>query len=155
MGGPRRNWPVSRLEPVPLTTLRAGLVGLQPDIVALIHACLTTESAKRPRMADVQTVLARRLLENEHRALVVMDGQAYSLDRKNRRITLNAGAVGSLTIEYDGFDFKISGASGAVSLNNSAAQAGSVVPGCCVITFGVGTNRRFVTFDVSHPEVMP
>ena len=33
-------------EPVPLTTLRAGLVGLQPDIVALIHACLTTESSQ-------------------------------------------------------------------------------------------------------------
>jgi len=142
-------------EAVPLATLSANLVGLQSDIVALIHACLRIDPAKRPHMADVQMLLARRLLENEHRALVVMDGQAHSLDRRNRKITLNAGTVGSLTIEYDGFDFKVSSASGAIFLNNTAAQVGGIVPGCCVITFGAGASRRFVTFDVSHPEVMP
>jgi serine/threonine protein kinase len=142
-------------QPVPLATLSASLVGLQSDIVAMIHATLRTNPAQRPRMADVQTLLAKHLLENEHRALVVMDGQAHSLDRKNRKIGLNAGTVGSLTIEYDGFDFKVSSASGSICLNNTAAQVGTIVPGCCVITFGVGANRRFVTFDVSHPEVMP
>jgi serine/threonine protein kinase len=140
---------------VPLATLSACLVGLQSDVVALIHACLRADPAKRPRMDDVQTLLARHLLENEHRALVVMNGQAHFLDWKNRRITLNAGTVGSLTIEYNGFDFRVSNVSGAIFLNNSAVQIGTFVPGCCVITFGTGTNRSFVTFDVSHPEVMP
>ena len=76
-------------EAVPLATLSASLVGLQSDIVALIYACIRTDPTKRPRMADVQTLLGRYLLENEHRALVVMDGQAHLLDRKNRKITLN------------------------------------------------------------------
>jgi serine/threonine protein kinase len=140
---------------VSLATLGTSLPGLQSDLVALIHACLRADPATRPSMVVAQALLARHLLANEHRALVVMDGQLHSLDRKNRKITLNAGTVGSLTIEYDGFDFKVSSASGAIYLNNTAAQVGSKVPGCCVITFGIGARRRFVTFDVSHPEVMP
>jgi serine/threonine protein kinase len=140
---------------VPLAALTSSLAGVQSDVVALIHACLRVDSTKRPSMADVQALLAKRLLENEHRALVVMNGQLHSLDRKNRRITLSAGTVGSLMVEYDGFDFKVKAASGAIFLNNTAAKVGSIVPGCCVITFGVGASRRFVTFDVSHPEVMP
>ena len=106
-------------------------------------------------MAEIEALLSRYLLENEHRALVVMDGQTHQLDRKNRKITLNAGSVGSLMIEYDGYDFKVTTASGAVFLNNTAACAGDVVPNCCVITFGNTGRRRFVTFDVSSPEVMP
>lgn len=141
---------------VSLTALAPSFPGLQPDIVTLIHRCLHADPKKRPPMNEMQAVLSRHLLENEHRALVVMDGTAHQLDRKNRKITLNAGTVGSLTVEYDGFDFKVASATGAVSLNNTIAKAGDIVPGCCVITFG-GTrqNRRFVTFDVSNPEVMP
>jgi eukaryotic-like serine/threonine-protein kinase len=140
-------------QPVSLAVLSPSLPGLQADLSALIHRCLDADSMKRPMMIDVQSHLARYLLENEHRALVVMDGKAHHLDRKNRKIALNAGAVGSLAIEYDGFDFKVSSTSGAVYLNNTAARAGNIVPGCCVITFGIGGNRRFVTFDVSSPEV--
>jgi eukaryotic-like serine/threonine-protein kinase len=140
---------------VPLATLAANMVGVQSDIVTLIHACLRTDPRRRPHMSDVKALLARHLLQNEHRALVVMDGKPHSLDRKNRKIILNAGAVGSLTIEYDGFDFRVSGASGSIFLNNTPALVGTIVPGCCVITFGISANRRFVTFDVSHPEVMP
>jgi len=140
---------------VPLAHLNASLPGLQADLVSLIHRCLDMNSKNRPPTAEVVGRLARHLLQNEHRALVVMSGQVHQLDRNNRRITLNAPSVGSLGIEYDGFDFKILSASGAVYLNNAAALPGSIVPGCCVITFGVGPNRRFVTFDVSSPEVMP
>ncbi len=130
-------------------------LGLQSDLATVIHGCLSVDPAKRPTMFDVQARLARHLLENEHRALVVMGGQPHHLDRRNRKIVLNAGAVGSMAIEYDGFDFRVSSASGSVYLNNTVATAGSIVPGCCVITFGNGGGRRFVTFDVSSPEVMP
>jgi len=143
-------------EPVSLSTMHSSFPGLQPDIISLLHRCLSPERAKRPTMPQIEALLARHLLENEHRAMVVWDGQTKYLDKKNRKITLNAGAVGSLLIEYDGFDFKVSSANGAVYLNNAAAQSGSIVPGCCVITFGnSGGGRRFVTFDVSNPEVMP
>jgi len=146
------HWPP---QAVSLATLSASLVGLPSDLLILIHSCLATDPSKRPRMIDVQALLARHLLKDQHRALVVMNGQAHLLDRNNRKITLNAGAVGSLTIEYDGINFNVSSASGAIFFNNTAALAGGIVPGCCVITFGDRSNRRFVTFDVSHPEVMP
>jgi serine/threonine protein kinase len=107
---------------VSLATLSASLVGLPSDLIVLIHACLTTDPSKRPRMIDVQALLARHLLRDQHRSLVVMNGQTHLLDRNNRKITLNAGAVGSLTIEYDGLDFKVSSASGAVYFNNTSAQ---------------------------------
>jgi eukaryotic-like serine/threonine-protein kinase len=142
-------------QPVSLAILTPSLSGLQPDLTALIHACLNADPNQRPPMNYVQELLGRHLLENEHQALVVMDGKPHHLDRQNRKIALNAGAVGSLAIEYDGFDFKVSSTSGNVYLNNTAALVGNVVPGCCVITFGTGSNRRFVTFDVSSPEVMP
>jgi serine/threonine protein kinase len=138
-----------------LSALSTALTGVPSDIVATLHACLRRDSTRRPTMNDVQSVIARQLLENEHRALVVMQGQLHSLDRNNRRISLRLGTIGSLTIEYDGFDFNVTGTSGQVFLNNSAAATGAKVPGCCVITFGAGPSRRFVTFDVSHPEVMP
>lgn len=142
-------------QPVSLTKLAPSFPGLQADIIALIHRCLDSNAKNRPKMIDVQALLSRHLLENEHRALVVMDGSAHQLNRENRKITLNASAIGSLTIEYSGFDFNVADSSGAVFLNNTIAKAGDAVPGCCVITFGTGGNRRFVTFDVSSPEVMP
>jgi len=142
-------------QPVSLAKLSPSLPSLQTDLIDLVHRCLDADPMRRPTMTDIEDRLARYLLQNEHRALVVMNGQVHQLDRNNRKIALNAGAVGSLGIEYDGFDFKISSASGAVYLNNTPAVRGNVVPGCCVITFGTGGNRRFVTFDVSSPEVMP
>jgi len=140
---------------VSLDTLSASLPDLPKDIVAVIHKCLNINSASRPTMADAQARLARHLLANRHRALVVMGGEAHSLDRRNRKISLNASTIGALTVEYNGFDFKVTGKSGDVFLNNTPACVGDVVPGCCVVTFGIGGRRRFVTFDVSHPEVVP
>jgi serine/threonine protein kinase len=151
---PPRELAMQPPQAVSLGALSLSLPGLQADLTSLIHRCLNMIPEERPTMMEVVGHLARYLLQNEHRALVVMDGQVHHLDRKNRRIALNAGAVGSLGIEYDGFDFKVLSASGAVFLNNATATAGKIVPGCCVITFGAGGSRRFVTFDVSNPEVM-
>ncbi|MGX9576411.1 serine/threonine-protein kinase [Mesorhizobium sp. f-mel] len=143
-------------KPAHLTSLQSLLKGLPTNISIAIHRCLNTDPAKRPNMDWVQNVLARHLLQDEHRALVVMDGKHHHLNRLNRKITLNAGSVGSLVIAYDGLDFRVTTASGAVFLNNTRASSGALVPGCCVITFGdAGRSRRFVTFDVSNPEVMP
>ena len=139
---------------VQLTTLSTSLPGVKPELLAMIQKCLSANGKSRPSMDDIQTLLARRLLENEHRALVVMNGVPHVLDKTNRRISLTA-SVGSLSIGYDGFDFKVLARSGDVFLNNAPALTGEVVPGCCVITFGDGRSRQFVTFDVSHPEVMP
>jgi hypothetical protein len=93
-------------------------------------------------------------LKDRHRATVVLNGNANTLDCNNRKISLNA-TIGSLTIEYDGLDFNVTQVSGAVYINNTSIIVGTVVPGCCVLTFGSEGARKFVTFDVSNPEVMP
>lgn len=128
--------------------------GIPNKISRILHSCLSTDSADRPTMQEIKNLLAKQLLKNKHRATVVLDGTIHTLDSKNRKIALNA-SVGSLTIEYDGLDFKVTGVSGDIYINNTQAITGRVVPGCCVLTFGSGRNRKFVTFDVSNPEVMP
>lgn len=128
--------------------------GIPEDISRKLHECLSPKSADRPRMQEIRELLSRQLLKDKHRATVVLNGVVHTLDSNNRRITLNAN-VGSMRIEYDGLDFKVESASGAVYVNNSPAITGMVVPGCCVLTFGASGSRKFVTFDVSNPEVMP
>lgn len=140
---------------VSLASASAILNGVPPDVVAALHACLRRDSTKRPSMHDIQVILARQLLKDQHRALVVMNGQLHLLDQKKRTMNLKLGAVASISIVYDGFDFKIANAAGAIFVNNTAAIVGDKVPGCCVITFGSGPGRKFITFDVSHPEVIP
>lgn len=143
-------------QPISLTALSASLPGLSAPTISLVHRCLARSPAKRPSMAEVQFVLQQQLLENQHRALVVFGGATHHLDRKNRKVNVSAGSTGSIGIDYNGTQFVVISATGAVFLNNSTAKIGDVVPGCCVITFGnAGQARRFVTFDVSMPEVMP
>ncbi|AZG78384.1 serine/threonine-protein kinase [Methylocystis rosea] len=143
-------------QPISLPALSASLPGLSAPTVSLVHRCLARNPARRPRMAEVQFVLQQQLVENQHRALVVFGGVTHHLDRKSRKINVNASTMGSIGVEYNGTEFVVINVTGAVFLNNSPARVGDVVPGCCVITFGnPGQARRFVTFDVSTPEVMP
>ncbi|MCO7521373.1 MULTISPECIES: serine/threonine-protein kinase [unclassified Pseudomonas] len=130
------------------------LKGLHEDILLMISACLSKEPAERPVMSEVARMLAKHLLKNKHKALVVMSGKVHQLDAENKKIGLRAQDVGEITIVYDGFDFKVETTSGAVYLNNTRVSPGDLVPGCCVITFGAAGKRRFVTFDVSNPEVL-
>lgn len=141
--------------PVPRSAVESVLGELGPSLAELIHRCLEASPHARPSMDEIRITLERLLLKDRHRALVVMNDKPHYLDCDHRRISLTAGSVGSLTIAYDGFDFRVENVSGSVFLNNSSITKGIIVPGCCVITFGVGSGRRFVTFDVSHPEVMP
>lgn len=142
--------------PISLPGLSAILPGVPAQIATLIHRCLSPKPNDRPAMAEVRHTIEKQLLENQHRALVILGNTAHQLDRINKKISVNAGAVGTIEIEYDGSDFFVTNAKGSVFLNNASAKPGDAVPGCCVITFGIpGQNRRFVTFDVSMPEVMP
>ncbi|WP_353187819.1 serine/threonine-protein kinase [Pseudomonas sp.] len=128
--------------------------GIPEEITEILHRCLASDSAVRPTMVEIQTLLAKHLLLNRHRAVVVLNGKPNILDFNNRRIALKA-SVGSLTIDYDGLSFKVTNFAGAVYMNNTPISAGIIIPGCCVLTFGTGNSRVFVTFDVSNPEVMP
>lgn len=129
-------------------------VGMPEEITRILHQCLAEDGAIRPAMLDIQVLLAKHLLKDRHRAVVVLNGKANILDCNNRRIALKA-TVGSLTVDYDGLIFKVTESTGSVYMNNALISVGVEIPGCCVLTFGTGSARVFVTFDVSNPEVMP
>lgn len=140
---------------IPLAVVEKLLLGLREEVVSVLHGCMARAPEDRPRMADIRDLLQKQLLQDKHRALVVMNGIPHQLDKHHRKISLKAENVASIAIEYDGFDFRVVSCSGLVTLNNTAAIVGSAVPACCVITFGSSGNRQFLTFDVSNPEVMP
>jgi serine/threonine-protein kinase len=57
---------------------------------------------------------------------------------------------------YDGLRFKVQSVTGAVTINNQNIVVGYVLPGSCVIVIGPPDKlaaRKFITVDVSHPEV--
>lgn len=131
------------------------LIGnLPPELVLLLGSCLSQSPADRPSMTVAASVVAKYLLQDQHRALVILDGMPHRLDSSHRVLRLKAGSLGQVTVEYNGHAFSVTAASGSVYFNNKVAAIGDQVPGSCVITFGTGTVRKFVTFDVSNPEVM-
>lgn len=137
-----------------LADFSTPFAGMPAEITNALFQCLATNRQDRPSMQAIKNLLEKHLLRDRHRATVVLNGVANTLDQKNRRISLNA-TVGSLTIEYDGLAFTVTQVAGAVYINNTSVIVGVIVPGCCVLTFGNGSGRKFVTFDVSNPEVMP
>ena len=71
---------------------------------------------------------------------------------------LNLPTVGQIMIHYDGLVFEVATVTGEVFINNRAVAAGDILPGSCVVSLG-GQHRRanvrkFITFDLSHPEIV-
>jgi len=151
--------PAELLERPPRPLRTDALSELAPDlpndIISLIEASLSTDPRKRPHMKEIEVALRRRLLYNRHRALLILGGKAHEINASTLNVTVRSGTLGAIGIRYDGFCFRVSGVTGAVSVNNSGIIAGELLPDCCVITFGDKmSGRSFVTFDVSNPEVV-
>lgn len=129
-------------------------IGIPEKIIELLYECLSTNEENRPTMREIMQEAGRHLLKDKHKATIVFKGQPKVIDCENRSISFDAN-VGKISIEYDGLIFKVGNASGSVMINNSPVKSGDVVPGCCVLAFGEGYSRIFVTFDISNPEIMP
>ena len=131
---------------------------LSAEVVRLLDACLAKSPSDRPPMTVVRDALARHLLFDKHQALVVFRGSPSYLNATNRAIALQFGAVGSVEITYDGLTFTVTAGSGEVFINNRAVVVGHELPGCCVVALGSqarrNNERAFITFDVSHPEIV-
>jgi serine/threonine-protein kinase len=125
------------------------------DLKPILKSCFSVDPLARPLISMVSDVLARHLLRNKHQAIAVINGISYILNAQNPRINLKIENTGELQIDYNGLAFLISKTEGTVHINNSPASIGAEMPGSCVITFGgYSSDRRFVTFDVSNPEVV-
>ena len=109
-------------------------------------------------MSAVRDALARHLLFNKHQALVVFRGRPSYLNSANRNIALDLPTVGRVEISYDGLMFRVTAVTGEVFINNSIVSAGQSLPGCCVVALGSqarrNNERAFITFDLSHPEIV-
>jgi len=130
---------------------------LPPEIVALLDSTLCVDANARPSMVDVRDIIARRLLFGRHRANFSTGYTEFDLSTPGKAYSLNIVGVGNIVIRYDGLKFFVETVSGDVFVNNSVVTNGQSLPGSCVITIGaphMGANRTFVTFDISHPEVV-
>jgi serine/threonine-protein kinase len=139
----------------PFPSFAGSPVKLPKELVAILDQTLELSPKKRPKMADVRDVLARRLLYGKHRAVVTY-GTMHELSTAGKSISLQTGA-GAVAIKYDGLLFTIESLVGDVFINNATAQIGDVLPASCVITLGasfLGARRTFVPFNVSHPGVV-
>jgi serine/threonine protein kinase len=142
-------------QPVSRQDAAAILAGLPDHLIDLIVSCLAANPADRPAMAAVAAAMEKHLLYKRHRAIAVINNQPNTLDAASSSIAMKVGSDRAMTVRYDGHGFVVSEVTGPVYLNNMAAKAGTLIPGCCVITFGnVSGQRTFVTFDISNPEVI-
>jgi serine/threonine protein kinase len=143
---------------LPCADLDFGALGMHLDakLCASLNGCFAIDPGERPTAEELRTQFRRVLLHDQHRALVNIAGKADYLDASNRSVTVSAGNLGTVTIEYDGDYFIARSVSADVFVNNRKVDVGFVFPGCCVIALGapeLGSGRAYVTFDISHPGV--
>ncbi|MFV3371923.1 serine/threonine-protein kinase [Pseudomonas sp. NY15435] len=145
-------YPPGKIEP---GELNEYLKGIPSDIIGLLEDCLSHDTQKRPHISEIEKTLNRHLLHNKHRALLVANGATYELNKDSTNVNVKIASLGEISINYDGYQFIVKSQSGQVTANNRNIANGEALPHCCVLTFGTGSSRRFITFDVSNPEVMP
>ena len=138
----------------PFSALHFQLGG---DVLNILNSCIEIDPNNRPSMVNVRDVLAKHLLQDRHKALVVYKGMPSYLSASNRSVVLSLPSMGDVEIFYDSFDFIVRALSGDVFINNRRAVIGGKLPGACVVALGAPeqkSRRRYITFDLSHPEIV-
>lgn len=134
-------------------------IQLPAQLKELFFQCLNTSPDERPDMAHVCQTLKKFVLFNSHRALLIADNASpIIVSSKNKSAIFNNSGVGSVEVKYSGSEFYISSLSGEVYVNNITARQYNILPDSCVIILGASSRPRrervFITFDLSHPEVV-
>ena len=130
---------------------------LPPAIAAILNQCLSKKPASRPSMETVRDIVGRHLLHGQHKATMIVGTKIHYLEKAGQSVKLSAGSLGSVDVNYDGYDFIATNVVGDVYINNMGIGPPQILPGACVITLGapsLGYNRQYITFDVTHPEVV-
>jgi serine/threonine protein kinase len=128
--------------------------GLTDEIINIFDRTLSAEPSDRPSMKDVKETIALKLLFGSHNGLLSYGTQTHKIAKVNSAITVNVPGIGGFDIFYDGYHFKLRKITCATFINNVVANDGQMLPGSCVLTVMKGPNRQFLTFDISHPEVV-
>jgi eukaryotic-like serine/threonine-protein kinase len=152
---PLREIPPQRTTPAP--SFSSHPLGLPGEIVHLLDQTLSVTPADRPSMKDVRDALARRLLHGQHQGCLMYSGTTYRLSVAAKGTKISVPDKGSASIRYDGISFRIVELGGDVSVNGIPATLGQELPGSSVLIIGslsAAAFRNFITFDISHPEVV-
>lgn len=142
-------------KPIKAGALTSIFAGFPDGVVSILESCLNSTPSSRPSSANVEVVLKKHLLQNRHRALLVAGDKVHELHSGSVQANITISTLGSISIRYTGIEFLVSSHSGTVTVNNTPVTNGMELPECCVITFASAGARKFITFDVSNPEVMP
>ncbi len=130
---------------------------LPVSIATILNQCLSKEPANRPSMETVRNIVGRHLLHGRHKATMIVGAKIHYLEQIGQSVKLSAGSLRSVDVSYDGYDFIATNVIGDVYINNMNIAPPQNLPGACVITLGapsLGLNRQYITFDVTHPEVV-
>lgn len=144
-------------QPLPPNAFNCNFLNNTPTLISLFEQCLSVTPEDRPAMHQIRDELGRYLLFEKHQAVAVMDGRTHILNKNLKKAKLNLDGIGGFEIHYNGLCFSLQNVSGEVYVNNVEAKSDMKISGACVVGLG-GTHRhsnerRFITFDVSNPEV--
>lgn len=131
------------------------LPGMDSSLVRVLDLCLDPNPQNRPSAKAIFERTERVMLREQHRAwFATEDGGTFELNAQKRAVKLrHPSGTSALTIAYDGLDFRLVDVIGDVRVNNIVVEKGATLSGSHVISLGT-TNRKHVTMDVSHPEVV-
>lgn len=127
------------------------------EVSVMLSSCLHADPSSRPLMSNVRDTLSKHLLRDRHKALVVFNGKASYLNAGCRSVSLSLPSIGEIEIRYNGFSFCITRVCGEVFVNNNQVKVGDKLPGACVVALGSSAQmnkRKYITFDLSHPEIV-
>ena len=123
----------------------------------MLEAAISSIPSERPPALSIALRSGALLLKKKHRAFLVLarNGTTYKLNAGTPKATVRTD-LGRIELLYDFMEFRVGDVGGEVWINNLRPQRGMRLPDCCVITLGDPHQRRraFITFDVSHPEVI-
>ncbi|MCH2547121.1 MAG: serine/threonine protein kinase [Alphaproteobacteria bacterium] len=143
---------LSEIPPQPIASDLKAVSELPDQVADCINQCVAFDPNDRPIMIDIKQLLATYLLQNKHHGNLVFNGNSHSVSHSTRAVRIAIGNCRA-TIRYDGICFKLQDISGNFSINNEAVEENTELHQSCVITVNVNNSRRFITFDISHPEV--
>lgn len=127
-----------------------------PRLIPLLEACFSHEPTHRPTMRKLTDEIGKYLLMGMHQALTVFDGKTHILNSSSVKATIKYNPIAACSLQYDGLEFKITDVQGEIFINNIFIDKPTVIEGACVIVLGDQSrrgSRKFLTFDVSNPEV--
>ncbi|HEU5122593.1 MAG TPA: serine/threonine-protein kinase [Verrucomicrobiae bacterium] len=148
---------VPPFDTVPPPSFSTHTIGLPKRLSDALNSTLNVIPAKRPEMAFMRDEIAAHLLFGKHEGRLTYGDKVYQIAEIGKGIGVKTPGFASFTIVYEGFDFRLRNISGIVDINNIRASDEMVLPGSCVITISADNrrrDRRFLTFDISHPEVI-